>query len=86
MERRLAAVLAADIVGYSRLIGLDEEGTLMGLNALKQEVIEPAISAHRGRDVKPNIGLNPMKAARRLGRTGKGPPRGFTGRPSSFRT
>src|SRR5688572_16467164 len=52
MERRLAAILAADIVGYSRLIGLNEEATLERLSALRQEVIAPAASAHHGRVVK----------------------------------
>lgn len=52
MERRLAAILAADIVGYSRLIGLDEEGTLEALGGLKREVISPTVSAHHGRVVK----------------------------------
>src|SRR4051794_27562816 len=52
MERRLAAILAADVVGYSRLIGLDEEGTLAALRTLRRELIDPAIAAHRGRVVK----------------------------------
>jgi class 3 adenylate cyclase len=52
MERRLAAVLAADVVGYSRLIGDDEAGTLAALNALRKEFIEPLIAGHRGRLVK----------------------------------
>jgi TolB-like protein/class 3 adenylate cyclase len=51
-ERRLAAILAADVAGYSRLIGVDEEGTLNRLKSLRTEVIEPAIAAHRGRLVK----------------------------------
>jgi adenylate cyclase len=51
-ERRLAAILAADVVGYSRLIGVDEEGTLLRLKAIRAEVIDPAIAAHRGRLVK----------------------------------
>ena len=52
MERRLAAILAADVVGYSRLMGQDEEGTLARLKSLREEVIQPAISAHAGRVVK----------------------------------
>lgn len=52
MERRLAAILAADIVGYSRLVGLDEDGTLTALRSLKQEIIEPTVAAHDGRVVK----------------------------------
>ena len=51
-ERRLAAILAADMVGYSRLTGLDEEGTLARLRALRRDLIDPAIAEHRGRLVK----------------------------------
>jgi adenylate cyclase len=50
--RRLAAILAADVSGYSALIGADEEGTLERLRALRGETIEPAIREHRGRIVK----------------------------------
>jgi adenylate cyclase len=50
--RRLAAILAADVAGYSRLIGLDEEGTLKRLRKLRRELINPAVSLHRGRIVK----------------------------------
>lgn len=52
MERRLAAVMAADIVGYSRMMGADEEGTLEILRALKRGIIEPAVTSHAGRVVK----------------------------------
>jgi len=51
-ERRLAAILAADMVGYSRLIGQDEAGTLRRLRELRRTVIDPAIKTHRGRVVK----------------------------------
>ncbi len=51
-ERKLAAILAADIVGYSRLAGADEERTLARLRALRGDLIDPAIAAHRGRVVK----------------------------------
>jgi adenylate cyclase len=51
-ERRLAAILAADIAGYSRLMGAGEEGTLARLKALRRELIDPKIAAHRGRLVK----------------------------------
>ena len=51
-ERRLAAILAADVAGYSRLIGADEEGTLNRLKAIRAEVLDPTIAAHRGRVVK----------------------------------
>ena len=52
MERRLAAVMAADVVGYAGLMEHDEAGTLAGLKALRQTVIEPAIAEHHGRVVK----------------------------------
>ena len=51
-QRRLAAILAADVVGYSRLVRADEEGTLDRLKALRAELIEPAIARHHGRVVK----------------------------------
>ena len=50
--RRLAAILAADVAGYSRLIGADESGTLERLRALRREVLDPKIAEHRGRLVK----------------------------------
>src|SRR5215469_16297117 len=50
--RRLAAILAADVAGYSRLMGTDEEGTLERLRALRTELIDPSIAAHKGRLVK----------------------------------
>jgi hypothetical protein len=52
VERRLAAILAADVVGYSRLMGVDEEGTLAALKASRREIIDPEIAEHRGRIVK----------------------------------
>ena len=52
MERRLAAIMAADVVGYSRLMGEDEAGTLAALKAHRQELIDPEIAAHSGRIVK----------------------------------
>src|SRR4051812_17019646 len=52
VERRLAAILAADIAGYSRLMGADEEGTLARLKALRRELADPKIKEHRGRIVK----------------------------------
>src|SRR3954451_3035408 len=52
VERRLAAILAADIVGYSRLMGADEVGTLSALKAVRREIVDPAIAAHKGRIVK----------------------------------
>src|SRR6266403_1684042 len=50
--RRLAAILAADVAGYSRLIGADEEGTLNRLRSIRTEIIDPKITEHRGRIVK----------------------------------
>src|SRR5438132_5791801 len=50
--RRLAAILAADVAGYSRLMGADEEGTLERLKALRREFVDPKIAEHRGRIVK----------------------------------
>jgi adenylate cyclase len=51
-ERKLAAILAADVVGYSRLVGYDEAGTVARLKALRKELIEPLIADYRGRMVK----------------------------------
>ena len=48
VERRLTAVLAADVAGYSRLMGADEEGTLARLKAVRKAIIDPAIASHRG--------------------------------------
>jgi adenylate cyclase len=50
--RRLATILAADLAGYSRLMGADEEGTLERLKALRCELLDPKIAEHRGRIVK----------------------------------
>jgi adenylate cyclase len=52
VERRLAAILAADVVGYSRLMGEDEEGTLAALKTLQRELIDPKVRKHCGRLVK----------------------------------
>src|ERR1700730_15478622 len=52
IERQLIAILAADVAGYSRLVGADEEGTLAQLRACRQELIEPCIAAHQGGVVK----------------------------------
>src|SRR5690349_23127226 len=50
--RRLAAIMAADVAGYSRLMGADEEGTLARLKAIRREVADPKIREHHGRIVK----------------------------------
>jgi len=52
MDRRLAAILSADVVGYSRLMGIDETGTLSALRAHRAELIDPMIAEHNGRIVK----------------------------------
>src|ERR1700745_3951274 len=52
IERRLAAIFAADVAGYSRLMGADEEGTLARLKSHRRELIDPKIREHRGRIVK----------------------------------
>src|SRR6516165_6650568 len=52
VERRLAAILAVDVAGYSRLMGEDEEGTLAALRAVRRELGDPKITEHRGRIVK----------------------------------
>src|SRR6478672_5739729 len=51
VERRLTAILAADVAGYSRLIGADEEGTLAQLKAFRKTLVDPTIAKHRGRIV-----------------------------------
>ena len=51
-QRRLAAIVSADVAGYSRLMGRDESGTLAALKAVRQEVVDPAIASHGGRIVK----------------------------------
>jgi adenylate cyclase len=51
-QRRLAAIVSADVAGYSRLMGRDEGGTLAALKVLRQEVVDPAIASHGGRIVK----------------------------------
>src|SRR5436190_19125630 len=52
MERRLTAILAADVVGYSRLMTIDETGTLAALTSLRKNLVNPKISEHNGRIVK----------------------------------
>ena len=52
VERRLAAILAGDVAGYSRMMGADEEGTLLRFNTHRREFLEPKIAEHRGRIVK----------------------------------
>ena len=52
LQRRLAAIPSADVVGYSRLMGIDEAGTLARLKALRRDLIDPNIATHLGRIVK----------------------------------
>ena len=52
VDRRLAAIFAGDIAGYSRLMGVDEEGTLRQLKVYRKELVDPKITEHRGRMVK----------------------------------
>src|SRR6185312_3901648 len=52
VQRRLTAIVAADVAGYSRLTGADEEGTIARLRSLRREVVDPAVTAHGGRIVK----------------------------------
>ena len=52
INRKLAAILAADVVGYSRLMGADEAGTLAALKRHREAVFDPAVAAHNGRIVK----------------------------------
>ena len=52
MERRLAAILAADVVGYSRLVGADETGTIAELKAHRTELVDAKVAEHRGRIFK----------------------------------
>src|SRR3954451_2177751 len=52
VDRRLAAILAADVVGSCRLIGVDEEGTLAQLKALRKTLFDPKVTNHHGRIVK----------------------------------
>ena len=68
VERRLAAVLAADVAGYSRLMGADEEGTLARLKALRKTLVDPTIAAHRGRIVKTTGDGLLVEFAKRSGR------------------
>ena len=55
VERRLAAILAADVAGYSRLMGAGEEATLAALKACRRELIDPKIAEYRGRIVKTQV-------------------------------
>ena len=50
--RKIAAILVADVVGFSRLAGADEDGTLANLRALRRDLTDPAVAAHHGRLVK----------------------------------
>src|SRR5437762_41731 len=58
VERRLAAILAADVAGYSRLMGADEEGTLAALKAHRRAVLDPKITEHRESSRPPATGCS----------------------------
>src|SRR3954462_8546209 len=62
-ERRLTAILSADVAGYSRLMGRDESGTLAALKALRREVVGPRIAKHNGRIVKTTGDGLPLECA-----------------------
>jgi class 3 adenylate cyclase len=66
VERRLAAILAADVVGYSRLMGQDEPGTLARLKAHRRELIDPEIAERKGRVVT----ATPCRAGRGVASSG----------------
>jgi hypothetical protein len=63
--RRLAAILAADVAGYSRLMGADEEGTLARLNAHRRALVDPKIAEHGGRIVKTTGERPPRRVSQR---------------------
>jgi hypothetical protein len=69
VERRLAAILAADVSGYSRLMGLDEEGTLAALKAYRREIIDPKIAEH-GRPHREDHGRWRLGRVRQYSRRG----------------
>ena len=69
MQRKLAAILAADVVGYSRMMGADEAGTLAALKRHRETVFDPAVAAHNGRIVK-LIGDGTHGGVRQRGRCG----------------
>src|SRR5258707_5975734 len=65
VERRLAAILAADVAGSCRLIGIDEEGTLAQLKALRKTLFDPKVTDHRGRIVKEHRGRRSRRVRKR---------------------
>ena len=60
--RRLAAILAADVAGYSRLIGADEQGTLEQLRTIRTELVDPSVAGHNGRLVKTAMSRKRVRA------------------------
>ena len=65
VRRRLAAILATDVAGYSRLVGADEEGTLAQFKVLHRELVAPKIAEHRGRIVKTTGGRGAGRVRKR---------------------
>jgi len=85
VDRRLAAVLAADVAGYSRLMGLNEERTLANLKSFRKTLVDPSIAAHRGRIVKTTgDGMLVEFACRRMSESNSGS--AFTSGTSSSTT
>jgi adenylate cyclase len=52
VEHRFTVIMCADVIGYSRLMGIDDEGTLAALNAIRRDLVDPTIAVHRGRVVR----------------------------------
>ena len=63
INRKLAAILAADVVGYSRLMGADEAGTLAALKRHRETIFDPAVAAHDGRIVKSGSAMAPSSSS-----------------------
>ena len=74
LERRLAAILAAAVAGYSRLIEADEEGTLGRLKTLRRELFDPKIAEYHGRIVKTTLRPLPARLCRGVVIGPRGPP------------
>ena len=82
VQRRLSAILAADVVGFSALMSQDEEGTLARIKSLRRELIEPMVHAHYGRVVKTAMQREPLLRADRSQPGAEGPRSGRGGEHS----